>query len=46
VHNGTLRAGSGFHARVQRSASDTAFNYKLQVTSSTVNPRIGIVRVK
>jgi hypothetical protein len=46
IHSGTLRGGSGFHMRVQRAPADTAFNLKLQVTSATVQPRIGVVRVK
>lgn len=46
VHNGTLRGGSGYHMLVQRLASDTAFNYKISVSSATVAPRIGIVRIK
>jgi hypothetical protein len=46
VHSGTLRGGSGLHLRVQRAPGDVAFNFSLQVASATVQPRIGVVRVK
>ena len=45
-HSGTLRGGSGYHVRVQRAPADTAFNLRLQVGSTTVQPRIGVVRVQ
>ncbi len=46
THSGTLRGGSGVHYIVQRSATDTAFNFKLQITDPSVLPRFGVVRIQ